>query len=111
MCDGCPELILVAVRIGEIDDRAVVALGSRPDRVGVRDLVLIEPAQVHVDVLGPDVKAAARQILAQSFGRRVDLGLKECADAARAAVPPQEAGDLDISFPRGSGETDDAAFE
>jgi len=69
--------------------------------------VLIEPAQVHVDILWPDIKAAARQILAESFGRRVTFRLLERADAARAAVPPQEAGDLNVSFPRGGREPDD----
>jgi hypothetical protein len=41
-----PEFILVAVGIGEIDDGAFVAVGGRLYRVRMRDLVLIEPAQV-----------------------------------------------------------------
>jgi hypothetical protein len=55
---------------------------------------------VHVDVFGPYVKAATRQILAERFGRWVQFGLKERADAAGAALPPQEAGYFDISFSR-----------
>ncbi len=102
-----PELILIAVRIGEIDDRAFFALGGCLDRVRVRYFVPIEPSQVHVDVFGPDVKAATRQILAERFGRWVHLGLKERADAAGAALPPQEAGYFDISFPRLGCKTDE----
>src|SRR5262249_13627483 len=41
-----PELILVAVRIGEIDDRAFVAFRGRLYRIGVWDFMLIEPTQV-----------------------------------------------------------------
>ena len=39
-------------------------------------------------------------IFTQRFCRRVDLGLKECADAARSALPPQKADDLDVLFSR-----------
>src|SRR5512141_499447 len=60
-----------------------------------------------IDIFGPDVEAAARQILTQSFCRRVDFGLKKRADAARSTVPPQKAGYLDIPFPRRSGEADE----
>jgi len=38
-----PEFILVAVRVGKIDDGAFVAFGSSPDRFAVRDFVPIEP--------------------------------------------------------------------
>src|SRR5437660_1960969 len=68
---------------------------------------MIEPAQMCVDILGPDVKSAAREILAQSVCRRVNLGLKERADAAGSTVPPQKAGYLNIPFPRRSGEADE----
>ena len=80
--DRRPEFILVAVRIGEINDGAFVAFGGCRYRLRVRDFVLIEPPQVQVDILGPDIESAARQIFTQSFCRRVDLGLKKCADAA-----------------------------
>ena len=83
-----PELILITVRVGKIDDGAFVAVGGGPDRVSVRNFVPVEPAQSAVDIVRADVKAAARQILAQSFCRRIDLGLKERADAARSALPP-----------------------
>ena len=86
-----PELILIAVRIREIDDRAFVPFSGGPYRISMRDLVLIESSQMFVDVLGPDIKSAAREILAQSFSWRVVLGLKEGADAARAALPPHKA--------------------
>ena len=102
-----PELELIAVGIGEVDDRAFFALGSCFYRVGVHDLVLVEPLKVHVDVFQPDVKAAARQILAQLFGGRVDIRLKKSADAARAAVPPHEAEDRGIFLSVIRGETID----
>jgi len=105
-----PELILVTVRIGEIDNRAFVPFSGGPYRIGVRALVLIESSQVLVDVLGPDIKSAAREILAQSFCRRVVLGLKEGADAARAAFPPHEAKYWSIFFPCSSGESVDRSY-
>src|SRR5688500_16524419 len=83
-----PELILIAVRIGEIDGSTLVTVGGCLYRVGVRDFVLIEPAQVRVDVLGPDVESASREILAELFGWRVVLRLQKRADAARSALPP-----------------------
>jgi hypothetical protein len=60
--------------------------------------VPIEPTEVQVDILGPGVESAARQILADRFRRRVDLGLKKRADAARSTLPPQKARYLDIPF-------------
>src|SRR6266849_7301649 len=88
---GSPEFILVPVRIREIDGGTLITLGGCSHRVRVRDLVAVEPSQVGVDVLGPDVKSASRRILAQLFAWRVDLGLKERADAARSTLPPQKA--------------------
>jgi hypothetical protein len=67
----------------------------------------IEPAQVPIDILSPNVESAARQILTQSPCRWVDLGLKECADAARSTVPPQKAGYLNIPFPCRSGKANE----
>ena len=61
------ELILVTVRIGEIDDRAFLALGRCFNRFGVRDFVLIKPAQVQIDVFVTNVEPATRKILAQFF--------------------------------------------
>ncbi len=68
-----PKLILVAVRIGNIDDRALVTLGGCPYRVRVRDLVLIEPAQVRVDVFRPDKVVERNLILARIQRIRIDL--------------------------------------
>src|SRR4029077_8302311 len=86
-----PELILVAVRIGEINRGAFLAFRGSPYRVRMRDFVLVEPAAVEIDVLGLDVKTASGHISAQLFGWRVDLGLKERADSARSTLPPHEA--------------------
>src|SRR5437016_2532465 len=106
MC-RCPELVLIAVGIGEINNGPLVAVGSGADWTAMRNLVLIESAQVRVDILGADVEAAPRQILTGSFGRRVDLGLKERADAARPALPPEKGGDFNISLSRRGGESDE----
>src|SRR5262245_64003284 len=54
-----------------------------------------------------DVETATRQLLAQRFRWRINLGLEEGADTARSTVPPQEARDLDIPFSRRSGEADE----
>src|SRR4026207_635750 len=84
---GRPEFELVAVRIGEINYRPVLAVGGGTDWIGVRNSMAIEPAQVSVDVLWSDVETAARQILPQFFCLRINLRLKESADAARTAFP------------------------
>jgi hypothetical protein len=55
--------------------------------------MLFQPAQVHIDVLGPDVKSAPGHIRAQLFGWWIVLGLQKRADATRAAFPPHEAED------------------
>src|SRR5262249_14427673 len=102
-----PELILVAIGIGEIDDGAFIAFRGCLHRIGVWDFMLIERPQVEIDILGTDVEAAARQLLAQRFRWRVNLGLEEGADTARSAFPPQEASYLDVSFSRRSGEADE----
>src|SRR5687768_12478290 len=87
---GSPELILIAVRVGQVNGGAFVPFGGCLHRVGVWNLVAIEPAQVHGDIFRMDVKAATRQLLAKFFCRRIDLGLKKPADAARSALPPEE---------------------
>jgi hypothetical protein len=43
---GRPELVLIAVRIGEANDSAFITLTGCLYRIRVRDFVLIEPAQV-----------------------------------------------------------------
>jgi len=70
----------------------------------VRALVLLEPAQVRVDVLRADVKSASGHTLAQLFRRRVDFGLEERADTARFTFPPHKAKYRSILFPRYGGE-------
>src|SRR5262247_3981759 len=90
---GSPELILIAVRVGEIDRGTFVALGGCPNRFAVRDLMLFQPTQVHIDVLGSDVKSAPGHIRAQLFGWWIVLGLQKRADATRATIPPHKAED------------------
>jgi hypothetical protein len=54
-----PELILIVVRIRQIDDCAFVTLRGCLNWVAMRDLMLVEPAQVHIDVLRSDVEPAS----------------------------------------------------
>src|SRR6266545_4387442 len=107
---GSPEFILIAVRIGKIDDRAFVPFSGGSYGIGVRDLVLIESSQVFVDVFGADVESATGRIFTQLFCRRVILGLKEGADAARAAFPPHEAKYRSVFFPGSSRESIDRSY-
>src|SRR5882724_3180860 len=102
-----PKLILVAVRIGKVDDRAFFAFGGGLYRIGVRDFVLLEPAHVSVDILGPDVKSATGHILAQLFGLGIVFRLEKSADAAGSAFPPHEAEDRRILFSHVSRESID----
>ena len=104
---GGPELVLVAVRVGKVDDGPFVAARGRPHRVGVRDAVAVQPPEMGVHVLGPHVETAPRRVLAQGLGRRIDLGLEERADAAGLAVPPEEAHDRHVLLAPGSGDAPD----
>jgi hypothetical protein len=45
--------------------------------------------------------------LAKFFRRRIDFGLKKRADAARSALPPEEADYLDVLFTRLRGQSPD----
>src|ERR1044071_8325694 len=45
---------------------------------------------MHLDILRPNVETAARHIFAEFFSRWIELGLKKCADPARATVPPHK---------------------
>jgi hypothetical protein len=89
--DRGPKLILVTVRISEVDDCAFFTIGGSSNGIAVGDFVLIEAAQMHLDIFGPNVKTAARHIFAELFGRGINLGLKKRPDAARATIPPHKA--------------------
>src|ERR1051325_5549932 len=101
-----PELELIAVRIGEVNHGSLFTLGRSPDRIGMRNFMAIETAQMCIDLLRTNVKAAAWQIFAECLCRREQLGLKKRTDTARSTLPPQERSFIDIFVP-GSGRESD----
>ena len=108
--DRRPKFILIAVRIGEANDRAFIPVGGGLHGIGVGNFMLIEPPQVTLDIFGSDIKAAARHVLAQFLRRRVVFRLKEGADTAGFIVPPHKAKDRRILFAHVGGEPVDRSY-
>jgi len=102
-----PKLVLVAIGIGKENQRALVAVRGRTNRITMRNFVLIEAPQMGVYVFRADVESTARQIFSQRLSSGINFRLKKGADPTGTALPPKEARDLDIAFSRRSGESDD----
>src|SRR5690349_12655821 len=102
-----PKLVLVAIGIGKENQRALVAVRGGTNRITMQNFVLIEAPQMGVYVFRADVESTARQIFSQRLSSGINFRLKKGADPTGTALPPKEARDLDITFSRRSGESDD----